>query len=143
MFEELFEDTGRQTLAISAAVFVLFAFGGFYLASNASNPEETLYTSSMDVRVDSETDIATASFDNQKIDLMHEDSQSAKFYLDLDRDGSFDLELEGLEHDGETHNYNRTVTLNQTNYRLHFRYQDETEQVGDSWLKLYRVVELE
>jgi hypothetical protein len=143
MLDDFLEDTDRQTLAISAAVFALFAFGGFYLAFSANDPASSLYTSSMDVTVDSETDIATAEFDGQSIDLMHEDSQSARFYLDLDRDGSFDIELEGLTRDGETHRYNRTVTLDRTNYRLHFRYQDDAGEADDSWLELYRVVELE
>lgn len=141
MLEE-YLDFDRQTLIITAAVFVLFAFGGFYLASSTGGGSDKTFVSSMNVTVDSEIDIATARFDGKALNLMHEDSKKARFYLDLDRDGSFDLELEGLKHDGQGRKYNRTVTLGNTNYRLHFQYRDDARKEGDSWLTLYRVLEV-
>ncbi|MFB6190451.1 MAG: hypothetical protein ABEJ91_02665, partial [Candidatus Nanohaloarchaea archaeon] len=100
-----------QTLAVSVAVFLLFALGGFYLASSPGDQPGKLFVSAMNVTVNADRDIATAEFDGRKINLMHEDSARAVYYLDFNRDGSFDLELEGLIHDGKVREYNRTVTL--------------------------------
>lgn len=131
----------RQTVLVGAVVFLAFSLGGFYLAFTAQDSEQK-FASGMDVRVDQDTSVATAEFDGHSVDLMHEDSKKARFYLDLDRDGSFDLEIEGLAHDGETHRVNRTVTMNSTNYRLYFRYSDDGEEENDSWMELYRVLEV-
>ncbi|MFB6214023.1 MAG: hypothetical protein ABEJ07_05670 [Candidatus Nanohaloarchaea archaeon] len=134
-------DVDRQTLVLSVVVFLVFSLGGFYLAFYTGDTPEQKYVSGMNVTADSENNIVTASFDGREIDLMHEDSRQAHYYLDLDRDGSFDLELEGLVHDGQVREHNRTVTLNRTNYRLYFRYRDDAGEEDDSWFRLYRVVE--
>lgn len=130
----------RQNILIAGAVFVLFAVAGFYIGSSQqSKPGGQEFVEGMNVTASSETDVATASFDGQSIDIMHEDSEKARFYLDLDQDGSFDVELEDLDRTGEVEETARVVSIGGKDYRLRFRYRDSPDVKGDSWIRLYLV----
>ncbi len=136
----------RQTLLVGVSVFILLAFAGFYLGTGQDSPagpgQDAKFATLMNTTVDNDADIGTARFDNRSLDLMHENREEARFYIDTDRDGSFDKELEDLEHNGKVQNLTETVNLGDTTYMLYFRYRDSGSERGDAWLWLYRVREL-
>ncbi len=136
----------RQTLLVGVSVFILLAFAGFYLGTGQDSPSgpgsDTKFSTLMNTTVDDDDEIATARFDNRTLDLMYEDTEEARFYIDIDRDGSFDKEFDGLKHNGEVYNVTETVNLGESTYMLYFRYKDSGNETGDGWLWLYRVREL-
>ena len=124
----------RQTLLMGVAVMILVGLIGFYMAflmeenlGNSSN-QTTKFVESTNFSTSSDDSIVTAEFDNKSLNLMHEDSQEARFYVDLDQDGSFDIELKDLTRDGNVHRTTEIVTLGGTNYRLYFRYKDSDNE---------------
>lgn len=133
-------DLDRQTLITAGAVFVIFVFAGFYLAFQ-SEPQKQKFVESMNVTADSDNEIVTASFDNQSLDLMHEDQTRARFYLDLNQDGASDIELDVVRN-GTVQETTQVVTFGEKSYRLHLRYKDALDRNDDSWIRIYRVVEL-
>lgn len=138
-----FGNMDRQTVFIAGAVFFVFALAGFYISSSQrDSPENQGFMKGMNVTASSSQDVATASFDGQSIDIMHEDSKKARFYLDLDQDGSFDIELKDLDHTGEVEETARVVSIGGKDYRLRFRYVDSPDVKGDSWIRLYLVREV-
>ncbi|MFB6291769.1 MAG: hypothetical protein ABEI58_00055 [Candidatus Nanohaloarchaea archaeon] len=133
----------RKTLVMGAAVFFVVAMVGFYAAFTAQGPKgDAKYSQRFNLTADDGNDVVTASFDGRSLDLMHESTERAKFYIDQDRDGSFDIRLDGLTHDGSVNNETRIVTYNNTDYRLYFRYSDSLDSSGDAWLRLFFVEEL-
>lgn len=129
----------RQTLILTTVLTVLIALTGFYITFLDHHGDETDTDNSFqNVTADSENSIATASFYNESIDLMYEDTAEAKMYLDYDRDGSFDYQID-VESDGERHNTSRTVSLGGDIYALYFKYTDSGEIEGDGEITLYKV----
>jgi len=96
----------------------------------------------MNVTVDGDQNVREVSFDNRSLDLMYEDSTEAGMYIDLNQDGSFDLELEDLERNGEVRETTQVVTFDTESYTLYFRYMDDSSRSGEGFLKLYQVKEL-
>jgi len=125
----------RQDIVLTSVLVVLTGLLGFYVALQTSGDTDDRFTN---YTADSENGVATASFYDRTIDLMYEDSQAARMYLDLDRDGSFDRELD-LARDGEYHTLTELVELEGEGYVLHIRYRDSANQTGDGEMTLYRV----
>lgn len=132
----------RQTLVTGGAVFFVLALIGFYIAFAGQEAPDTKFSQQYNLTADNDNDIVTVSFDNRTLDLMHESTPAAKFYIDKDRDGSFDIRMDGLTRDGEVNNETRIVTFNNTDYRFYFRYSDSPDVRGDAWLRLFFVEEL-
>lgn len=138
----------RQTVLMGIAIMVLLGLVGFYagfMVDEGLGPSVNYsdkMVKDMNVTLNDENDIATVEFDNRSLNLMHENTRSAKYYIDLDRDGSSDKRLKNIMHDGKIHHATELVTLKDKTYRLYFRYKDSSDERGDAQLWLYRVEEL-
>ncbi len=129
-----------RDLVLAASIFVLATgAGALFGQSFQSEPVEQRYSKLLDVRVNSSNQIATANFDNRSIDLLYESSAKAGMYIDVDQDGSFDTELEGLTRDGEEHTKVELLGIESDGYMLYFRYSDDFNVSGDGFLELYQV----
>ncbi len=123
-----------------AAVFLASVTAGIIAtqslgqSGNQTDKQETVFT--VGALVDGENDITTASFDNRSIDLLFEDEQEALMYLDLNRDGSADIELDGLNRSGRVQQTTETVTLGNHSYRLVLEYRDNSTSTGEAYLNL-------
>jgi hypothetical protein len=134
----------RQTVLMGVSVMVLLALIGFYvgfLYEQPSNNQQNETVMQMNVTVDDEESIKTASFYNHSIDLFHESGMNASFYLDIDQDGSGERQLD-IQRTGEEEMLTELVTFDGVDYRLYFRYKDDSTIEEDSYLTLYRVEKL-
>lgn len=127
-------------MILGTVLTVLLALTGFYAFfvqadTGVESPEEEGFKN---VTADAENQVATASFYNRSIDIMYEDTEEAKMYLDYDRDGSFDYQLD-VQSDGEYHNTSRTVRLDGEEFALYFKYIDYSDRTGDGEITLYKV----
>lgn len=137
----------RQVILAAAAVFIISVSAGGYLAfqsqeKGVTKPVEPTTPLSLNYTANDDEDVVTASFYGKKVNLMHEDSEEASFYLDIDRDGGSDIEFDSLTHDGRIHNFTEIVTKGKTDYRLYFRYRDNSTVTSDAWLTLFRAEKL-
>ncbi|MBC5793273.1 MAG: hypothetical protein H8Z69_04545 [Nanohaloarchaea archaeon] len=129
-----------RDLVLLASIFVLATGAGALIGQSfQSEPVEQRYSKLLDVRVNSSTQVATASFDNRSINLMYESSDKAGMYIDVNRDGSFDKRLNGLVRDGEEHTKVELLGLDSDGYMLYFRYSDNSSVSEDGSLELYQV----
>lgn len=125
-------------MILGTVLAVIIGLTGFYAVFLQDSGPVEPETGFEPVTADHENSVATASFYNESIDLMYEDRQEARMYLDYDRDGSFDYELD-VQSDGERHNVTRTVNLDGDTYELSFRYVDYSNRTGDGEITLYQV----
>jgi hypothetical protein len=136
----------RQTLLMGVALFVLMVLTGFYagflMDSDSRDNEQNLFSTEMNVTASDDNDIATVSFDNKSVDIFYEDTPEAKFYIDLNQDGSSDIQIDDLTHDGDTYSTTEIITLNSQNYRLYMTYRDSPETRNDGWITVYQVREV-
>lgn len=135
----------RQTILMGTAAMILMGLIGFYTGflmeeglGPATNQSQE-YSESVNYTVGEGNDITTVEFDDRSMDLFHEDGEEASFYMDLDQDGSADIQLEDLERDGQIHSMTKVVDVEGKAYRLYFRYKDSSEERGDAQLWLYHV----
>lgn len=128
--------TGLAVLIMSASA--AFGMGSLYFGDQ----QPRHYSKTLNATVNADQPTRTVEFDNHSIQLMFEDRETARMYIDKDNDGSFDIELEDLERNGEIHSVTELVTLGNTSYRLHFRYKDNDSVRDDAWLTLYQVQEV-
>lgn len=134
----------RQTFLLGVSVMMLLALIGFYvgfLYENPSDTEEETNFQNISVTVNDEESIQTANFYNQSIDLFYESGSNASFYLDIDRDGSADKELE-VERTGNEESMTEIISLEGIDYRLYMDYKDNSSIEDDGYLTLYRVERL-
>lgn len=114
--------------ATIAGIFLLSALIGFNLGS--SSEQRDFYSNQLNVTANEDNEIVTARFDNRSINLMYQDSP--RFFLDLNRDGSYDREInitgEGVRETTEL------VTLEGRSYNLYLQYNSSKP----GWIKLYR-----
>ena len=73
-------------------------------------------------------------FYNESAELMVEQSPEADFYIDLNRDGSADIQL-NLDQDGKIRNDSRILDYRSGSYLLKFTYSDNANQPEDHWLR--------
>jgi hypothetical protein len=74
------------------------------------------------------------SFYNESAELMVEQSPEADFYIDLNRDGSADIQL-NLDQDGKIRKDSRILDYRSGSYLLKFTYSDNANQTEDHWLR--------
>lgn len=135
----------RQTILLGFAAMILMSLIGFYagflMEERLGSPTNQTAKFSADVNytVHDSKDIATAEFDDRSIDIIHGSGSNMTFYLDLDQDGSVDVEIDDLQRDGQTHEDTKEVDIENKTYRLHYRYRDSAEEEGDAQLWLYHV----
>ena len=73
-------------------------------------------------------------FYNESAELMVEQSPEADFYIDLNRDGSADIQL-NLDQDGKIRKDSRILDYRSGSYLLKFTYSDNANQTEDHWLR--------
>ncbi len=133
----------RQTLLIGAAVFVIATAAGFLGTQHVQGTDQPeKFRSLVNATVDADQNIRTVEFDGQSLDLMYEDSSEAGMYIDLDQDGSFDIELENLTRNGEVRETTQIVTFGNKSYNLYIRYKDDRDEEGEGFMRVYQVREL-
>lgn len=129
-------------MILGTVLTVLVGLTGFhvtFLQTDSVTPNTPVDTEKkLNVTANSDNPIQTANFYNQSIDLMYEDRKEAKVYLDYDKDGSFDYQLD-INSDGEYHETSRTILLDSTSYALYFRYIDYSNRTDDGEITLYKV----
>lgn len=133
----------RRDYLIAVAILMIstsigFGAGGLLLEDRQLEK----YSEFLNETVNADQSSKTVEFDNHSLQIMFESTQKARMYIDTDVDGSFDVELTDLKHDGVKHTTTELVTYNSTSYRLHFRYKDDENVSGDGFLTLYRIQEL-
>ena len=129
-----------KDIVLGASILLLMSMAGFYLASSSDEREPVdngAFTQNFTATGDEE--IVTASFDNRSLNLMLESRTDARFYLDLDTDGSFDREIENSGN-GTVEKNTELVKLRNRTYRLYLETQDDAESEDDAYLRLYRAV---
>lgn len=125
----------KNQYVILIAVFVIGGLSGFfYYEINDQRIEST----ELDLEVNSSNSVATADFFNRSVDFFAEDGMNTTFYIDRDRDGSADDEID-IERDGEIHQATELIDYREGIYRLHYRYSDDPEEEDDGWLEIRRV----
>lgn len=133
----------RREYLIGASIFIIstavaFGMGSLFFDGQQSQKYSELFNATVDFDQSAET----IEFNNQSLQLMFENRQQARMYIDTDVDGSFDIELTDLVRDGEEHTVTQLVKYGSTSYRLHFRYSDNENVTGDGFLTLYQIQEL-
>lgn len=130
----------NRTILIAAAVFIFstaaaFSAGTLVFGENT----ESKYSEMLNAEVNSSQNTRIVEFDNRTLQLMYEDSTQARMYIDTDVDGSFDIELKNLTHDGKEHGINQAITYNRTTYSLYFRYKDNRSLDNEGYLVLKQI----
>lgn len=132
----------QRDILTAIGILVLSVAVGFGMGLEFSQDSQEKFTSFPDVRVDSTSQVQKLDFDNHSLDLMFEDRDEADFYIDKDRDGSFDIELENLTQDGEEREAVQVVTFGTKSYRIFYRYRDNISISEDAYLEVYQVKEM-
>lgn len=127
---------GFAVLVVSASI----AFGAGSLFFDNKEPQR--YSDFLNATVNAEQSKQIVGFDNNTLQLMFENRQKARMYIDTDVDGSFDIELTDIVRDGEEHTLTQIVTYNSTSYRLTFKYREDKNSSEDDYLTLYQIQEL-
>lgn len=127
----------RQTVLTGLAVMFIAASVAFTAGLQLFGVEDReLYSSQMNVTVDTDNRVETLSFDNKTMDIMFEPEMLSTF-LDLNQDGTDDIEVELSE--GE-HIGSQVVSFGPESYRIYFRYT--VGGADESFLTVYRVRQL-
>ena len=124
-----------QDYLVLLAAFFLAAATGFAVSEAAQSDG---FARDVDVRVDNENDKQTIEFDNKTLELRHENFEEAKFYYGFN-DTRGVQQIEGLKHNGEVQNLRDIRSFGEDTYFLYIRYQDNSSEFGDAWMKLYRI----
>lgn len=127
----------RETVLLSVLVLLVSAGVGFSLGT----PElrSSAYRENVDFTANASNPIEEVIFDERSMSIIVQPGQKASFFINVN--GTVEP-LEGLQHDGEVHELRKFVTLEGKMYLLNLRYSDDSEEKGDEWLKLYRIIEL-
>lgn len=137
------EEVDRELILKSLSAVVVFLFflaAGFTLAE--FQDREQRYVESFNITVDEEKSTATVKFRNNSFDMMLGGGEKATFFIDEDRDGSFDYRLRDLTRDGVIRSKVVPYSFNRTGYDLHFTYRDNNSVEGDSFLRLELIEEI-
>lgn len=134
-------DIEKREATVLLSLFLVSVGAGFFMAGQTQQNSALSFEKFVDYRAGPEKAIKKAEFDNRSLNLMYEDSEAARMYIDLDRDGSFDRKL-NTTNDGEKRLTEEVVTLKNRSYRLYFRYRDDSERSGDGFLTLYRIKQI-
>lgn len=127
-----------QKFAISVAVvFVLGFAAGFSLNS----PQESKFSTEMNVTVDPSVGVADVEFDNRSFRILHDNSAKGSFFLDLDSDADTEREIE-ITRDGKIHQKKFLVGLNGKTYTVQVRYMDDPGKRNDAWMTVLRIEEV-
>lgn len=127
---------GFAVLVVSASI----AFGASSLFFDNKEPQR--YSDFLNATVNAEQSKQIVGFDNNTLQLMFENRQKARMYIDTDVDGSFDIELTDIVRDGKEHTLTQIVTYNSTSYRLTFKYREDKNSSENDYLTLYQIQEL-
>ncbi|MFB6245549.1 MAG: hypothetical protein ABEJ03_04350 [Candidatus Nanohaloarchaea archaeon] len=125
----------RQSLILSATLLVLLVLTGFYAGFLMDRSQEKTRPMKLNFEANSSEDIVEASFNGTSIQLMYEDRNESRMYLDLDMDGSADREID-VVHDGREHNTTELVEAGNRTYTLFITYRDNGSVAGDGEMVL-------
>lgn len=129
----------RREILLGVAVFVLSTAAGFGISGfTDSGPGDEMFREDYSITVNSSTSVRTVNFSSHSIDLMLEDSGEARVYLDYDRDGGAERELD-FSSNGTERVVDEYVTLDSQSYNFQFRFSDNPREAGDAFLTLYRI----
>lgn len=124
---------------IALVFFVTLAFTvGVLNFNQLQQPEK--FRKSINTTLGGDNSVQEVKIENESVDFMLEDTKSMKVYIDKDRDGSSDLELD-LTHDGRLHRGQQILTFNKTSYTLYYEYRDDSEVRGDELFRIYLIEE--
>lgn len=129
----------KKQIAVVVAAFFLSVGIGFMAAEIVFSAEEQpeMFDESFNVTVGPETQTEQVNFDNRTVELFWEDVPLANAFIDKNLDGSYDREL-NITSDGQQRTTEEVINMENSSYRLHFRYMDEEER-GTGFLTLYRI----
>lgn len=133
----------RQTVVMGVSLAVLLSLGGFYVgflsdSDPVQRPGETGFPIETNITVDSDNNVEEAKFDNRSLDLMAENTDEARFYLDYNQDGSFDREID-IQSDNTLRNTSELIELDNSSYRLYLQYRDDPSVNDDAFMTLFRI----
>lgn len=127
-------------MALVFAAFFLATTVGYAGHQMISNDGSSSYTEDLDLRVDSETQVASTEFDGNYLELRYEDTEKAKFYFKFN-DTRDVQQLEGLRQDGTLQTTTKIRSFGNKTYFLYLRYLDNPNQSEDGYMELYRIEE--
>lgn len=126
----------RGNIVPVAVVFLVSGLLGFAMVQSQYSSDRSY---AMDSEVNSTHFTSTMDIYNNSVDMVMVEGLNASFYLDQEQDGSPDIVMDDLEADGEVHATSRILDFKSGVYRLNLRYQDNSSQREDAWMRAYRV----
>lgn len=132
-------DFSRRDILVAFSAFVLAASVGVFIGDLDNSQRGGFeFDEFMDINLNSSNSVQTLDLENSSVDLLFEGSNSARVYLDTDRDGSADREL-NLTHSGQEETSSFILTVDSKSYRAYYRFYDDPETDNDAYLAVYRL----
>lgn len=134
----------KPYLLILAGFIIAGAVGysaGTILFEDSEEPSET-FSQSLDTRVDAENPVARIEFDGRSMQVLHEDMEEAKFFIEVTGDNRPDRDL-NITRDGSTHRKNILATIDEKTYQFEIEYRDNATNTGDAYIEFLKVEALE
>jgi len=129
-----------RNIVLVSVVFLMSGLLGFAVVQSQYGSDNG-YT--LDSEVNTTHFTSTMDIYNNSVDMVMVDGLNASFYLDLEQDGSPSIVMEDLERDGRVHATSQTLDFRSGVYRLDLRYQDNSSQREDAWMRAYRVQKID
>lgn len=81
-------------------------------------------------------------FFNETVEITMEKSDKSRFYIDMDSDGSADIRLDKLTHDGNARKDSVMLDYRSGVYLFEFRYSEDANRTDDGWLRPLKITRL-
>lgn len=137
-------EKAKPYLLILVGFIVAGAIGysaGTMLFEESEEQSET-FSKSLDTRVDAENPVARIDFEGRSMQVLHEDMDEAKFFIEVTGDNRPDREL-NITRDGSTHRKNILATVDEKTYQFEIEYRDNATTTGDAYMEFLNVEALE
>ena len=136
------EDTDRRQilkyLTVFTAVFSVAAAGVFIYQAQDTQTQKIDFSG----EINSSENEMVLEFFNETAEIIMEQSDKSRFYIDLDIDGSADIRLDKLIHDGNARKDSIIFDYRSGAYLLEFRYSEDANRTEDGWLRPLKITKL-
>ena len=125
-----FEPVDAVLFLSVAVVSAVLVFSAFNIGTGQEEDDKVMFSG----EINSSENQMVVDFYNESAELIVEQSPEARFYIDLNRDGSADIEL-GLNHDGTIRKQSKILDYRSGAYLFEFTYNDDANKTEDHWLR--------
>lgn len=136
-------ETIKPYLIITAG-FLIAAGVGYSIGNIAFDGSNTsnVFSEDLNQTVDSESPVVNLEFDGRTMQILHENQQRGKFFIEVTGDNTPDREI-NITRDGGIHRKNILATVEEKTYKLTIEYRDNSTISDDAYMKFTHVEALE